>query len=181
MTPLFGFGCSTVASDDDEAGVTTNHGSDEGSTGDGDDSTGTSSGSTSTSTSTDGAPDDDEAETDPHDEGPKLDVPLEPDLPMPTGDCSTAWLSWEQIEAVYPDCTIEPDDGQGCWTEPMIGCSPPGPGGCTCPDGNCVEDWSECSGDGLGWGDGVPLEVCGPYVIDGLCCSIGEFTYGCAE
>jgi hypothetical protein len=173
----FDLACSTVASDDDEAGVTTNHSSSEGSTGDGDGSTGTGTG-TGTST-TDGASTDDEQDTDPVDEGPKLDIPLQPDLPV--GDCTTAWLSWEQVAAVYPDCAIEPDGGGGCWTEPMIGCSPPGPSGCSCPEGDCVENWSECAGDGHGWVDAVPLEVCGPYVIDGLCCSIGEFTYGCAE
>lgn len=186
MTLAFDLACSTVASDEDEAGVTTNQSSDdndadssssddEGSTG----STGATTASTSTDTNEDGPVDDDDVPSD--DEGVKLDLPLEPDLPFPTGDCSTAWLSWEQLAAVYPDCMIMPDDGQGCWTEPMIGCAPPGPGGCACPDGNCIENWAECSGDALGWGDAVPLEVCGPYVLDGLCCSIGEFTYGCAE
>ena len=37
------------------------------------------------------------------------------------------------------------------------------------------------SGDISGWGESTPGEVCGPFVVDGLCCSIGEFIYACAE
>lgn len=185
---VFDLACSTVASNDDEAGVTTNQSGDDGdadsSSSDDSDSSGTSATTTSastsaasTSTSEDGPVDED---TD--DDTPKLDIPLPGDLPMPTGDCTTAWLSWDQLAAVYPDCTMTEDVGNACWTEPMIGCTPPGPNGCACPEGDCIENWNECTGDSRTfWEDAVPAEVCGPYVLDGLCCSIGEFTYGCAE
>ncbi len=164
--------CSTIASDDDDAGVTTNQSSDEGS------SSGSSSGTgDSTSTATEGPV----AETDPNDDAPKLDIPAAPDLP-PTEECTTTWLSWDQVAAVYPDCAIDPaNDTGGCGSEPMLGCVAPGPDGCTCPDGDCLATWSNCMGDSQGWPDAVPSEVCGPYVLDGLCCSIGEFEIGCAE
>jgi hypothetical protein len=190
---VFDLACSTVASNDDEAGVTTNQSSDDSDAGssssDDSDSSGTSATSTSTTTaastsastsaSEDGPVDED---TDSNDDTPKHDIPFPGDLPMPSGDCTTAWLSWDQLAAVYPDCTMTEDVGNACWTEPMIGCTPPGPNGCACPEGDCIENWNECTGDSRTfWEDAVPAEVCGPYVLDGLCCSIGEFIYGCGE
>ncbi|MFV8749854.1 hypothetical protein ACNOYE_04835 [Nannocystaceae bacterium ST9] len=179
--------CSTIASGDDEAGVTTNQSSGEGSSSDSDEGESNSSDTHSTAgssgPSSNSGTDDTGAETDPGDDGFKLDIPSSPDLPpLPPEDCTTTWLSWDQVAAVYPDCAIDPDDdGGGCWTEPMIGCTAPGPKGCVCPEGDCLETWANCMGDSQGWSDATPSEVCGPYVIDGLCCSIGEFIYGCAE
>ncbi len=182
IVAVLGLACSSTGASEDEAGVTTNASGDQSDEGSSSDEGSTFGTSTSTDTGADTDTDtssssSSEADTDSVEDESSDDAPQVPDLPLPPQECTTEWIEWADI-AEYPDCGIDPDNGQGCWTEPMLGCAPPGPNGCDCPDGDCIETWESCSGE---WWLEQPYEVCGPYMIDGMCCSIGEFLYGCGE
>lgn len=156
-------GCSSAA--DDDASVTTEPSGSGGSVDDVDESLddgGSSDDSATISTSEDESDGDDIPEL-------KFDLPPQPDLP-PVGDC-TVTMADSSILEQHPDCSIERGGVGPCWTEVYLGCVDPEPGqtcASLCPDGNCIADGTYCMGDYL-W---APRSVCGPYEIDGQCCSI---------
>jgi hypothetical protein len=173
---------------DDEAGVTTDPSDDGGSSDDepAGSGTGTSTGtstSTSTETTDDGDPSTSESGTDEGDsldEGMPLDLPppVEPDLP-PLDDC-TVMMSDASVFTDHPDCPALPEEGW-CGVYIYMGCVEPEPGQTCerlCPDGDCVADWSNCQGDPIydEWSS-----ICGPYEIDGKCCSIAQYGGICSD
>ncbi len=173
--------CGSAVPSADEAGVTTDPSSSGSSSDDandelGDDSSSDDSDPTTTSTSTDDETDS-EGEADDLPE-PKLDLPSEPDLP-PLGDCTTT-LSDSSILAQHPDCPIVPDEGN-CWNDIYLGCVDLEEGQTCeslCPEGDCIADWTNCMGDPV-WEP--PANVCGPYEINGQCCSIAEGSLVCGS
>jgi hypothetical protein len=103
---------------------------------------------------------------------PKLDLPPQPDVP-PLPNCTVTWTD-PVVLMEYPDCPIDPFDG--FCESTYLGCVTPAPGQtCAelCPDGDCVDDWTNCTGEASLWYE--PTLICGPYEIDGMCCSIGEY------
>jgi hypothetical protein len=195
VAPALLFGaCSSDAPSDDEGNVTTNPSSsattlDEGS----DDNDGTTDGgsgvppnpTTGMTTSPDpGDGDGDPDEGDPGDGdgdgdgGEKLDVLAEPDLP-PLGDCTVTQTDPAALDE-HPDCPIVIDDGI-CWSNLYWGCIEPEPGQTcaeACTGGSCVAEWSNCAGDTV---YEIPYELCGPYEIDGMCCTLAEVEEFCGS
>jgi hypothetical protein len=186
--------CSGEPPSADEAGVTTNPSS--GSTIDdgNDDAEGTSDGgsgvppnpTTSTSTGTptsadsgDGDPDSGDGDPGDGDGDPdKLDVAQEPDLP-PLGDCTVTLTDASALDE-HPECPIVLDDGV-CWSSLYWGCTELEPGQTcarACVDGNCIADWTNCAGDTV---YEIPSEFCGPYEIDGQCCTLAKIYEGCGS
>lgn len=174
--------CSGEPPSNDEGGVTTNPSSsattlDEGN--DGNDET-TSGGSVPPNPTTgmttspdpgDGDGDPDDGDPGDGDDGFKLDVAPQPDA-APLGDC-TVWQADPAVLDEHPECPIVLDDDV-CWSTLYWGCIEPEPGQ-TCADaclnGECISDWFNCAGDML---YEFPVETCGPYELDGMCCSLAE-------
>lgn len=122
---------------------------------------------------------DDESDPDTEDSGDgdgdpiKLDLPAGPDLPAPR-DCTTTIVPPSTLDE-HPDCSMTLDD---C-TDLVLGCVALEPGETCeqiCPDGDCVIEWSTCAGDPV-WD--MPGTVCGPYEINGQCCSLADSFNGC--
>ncbi len=195
VAPALLLACSGEPPSADEGGVTTNPSSsattiDGGNEGDADGTTTggmsvppnptTTSASTSASTgdpdpSGDGDPGDGDGDGD---GGVKLDVAPEPDLP-PLGDCTVMQADPTVLDE-YPDCPIMLDDGI-CWSNLYWGCIEPEPDQTcaeACRGGSCVADWSNCAGDMV---FEFPSEVCGPYQVDGMCCSLAEIGEFCGS
>jgi hypothetical protein len=142
--------CSPGPTGEDEAAVTTDPS--------GSDSDGGSSSGASTSES---------------DSSVKLDVLVQGDLP-PQGPC-TVTVTDEAVLEEHPDCELY--NGGGCAWAIFLGCVVPQPGQtCAelCPAGNCVANWENCAGDSA-----EPDTICGPYEIEGQCCSIGQSSSTC--
>jgi hypothetical protein len=141
-----------------------------------------SSSSESSSSESSGTSEDDAADDD--DDPLKYDVgatKLDSNLPPP-GDC-TVMLSSSMALENHPECPIMPDDDDGsfCGTAIYIGCVEPDPGQtCArlCPEGDCIADWWNCEGDRA---PDAPDVVCGPYEIDGLCCTIAQIANYCSD
>jgi hypothetical protein len=178
--------CSGESPSDDEAGVTTNQSSSATTLDDGND--GTSSGGSGVppnpTTGATTSPDPDTGDGDPGDgdtgdgdgDGFKLDVAQQPDLP-PLGDCTVTYAEPAALDE-HPECPIVLDDGV-CWSSLYWGCIPLEPGQTcaeACMGGSCVADWMNCAGDTL---YEFPYEFCGPYEIDGMCCTLAEVEEGC--
>ncbi|MCA9686564.1 MAG: hypothetical protein KC457_30630, partial [Myxococcales bacterium] len=76
------------------------------------------------------------------------------------------------------------DGPLGCAWDIYLVCVPLGPDqSCEalCPSGNCGGfDWGMCTGEGSGWSN-EPLDWCGPYEIDGECCTAGKMAEICGE
>lgn len=179
--PALLLGCMGSPPSDDEGNVTTNP-STGATTDDGgnDGADGTSSGGSgvpgnpTTGPTTEDPPDPPDP-PDPGDgdgdTGVKLDVAQPPDMP-PLGDC-TVLQADPAVLAEYPDCPIVLDDGL-CWSNLYWGCVDLEPGQTcadACPGGSCVSDWFNCAGDRI---YDIPAETCGPYEVDGMCCTLAE-------
>ncbi len=120
---------------------------------------------TATATSTSTTTDDDGS-----DDGVKLDLPG-------SGLCTANFISWEEADS-FEGCALEL--GEFCEPTPVLGCVIPEPGqDCAdlCVDGDCVGDWYSCTPDSPWEMDGT---FCGPYEIDGACCSVGLSVF-CGE
>jgi hypothetical protein len=173
--------CASEPPADDEAGVTTNPSSSATTLDDDDDADGTSDGGSAPGNPTTGAttsPDTGDGDTGDGDGDPvvKLDVAPEPDLP-PLGDCTVMQTEPATLDE-HPECPIVLDDGI-CWSNLYWGCIEPEPGlTCAeaCAGGSCIADWSNCAGDTV---YELPVEICGPYEIDGMCCSLAEIEEFC--
>jgi hypothetical protein len=182
--------CSSESPSDDEAGVTTNPSSSATTLDDGNEGNdGTSSGGSgvppnpttgvTTSPGDGDTGDGDTGDGDPGDgdgDGMKWDLAPQPDLP-PLGDCTVMFTEPATLDE-HPECPIVFDQGE-CWSNLYWGCIPLEPGQTcveACPGGNCVVDWTNCAGDTL---YEMPGELCGPYEIDGMCCTLGEVYEGC--
>ncbi|HLT40718.1 MAG TPA: ferritin-like domain-containing protein [Enhygromyxa sp.] len=179
--PLLLAACSGAPDQQETHGVTTDPSGDGTSLDDGADGT-SSGGSSSTTasttastsgpttdpgTSSTGPEDDDEGDGD--GDEIKLDLPPEPDLPPPT-DCMVTAVPTSTLDE-HPDCPIVPDE---FCSDLFWGCVELGPGQTCqrlCPDGDCVIDWWSCDGDPV---FDVPGNVCGPYEVDGQCCSLAD-------
>jgi hypothetical protein len=113
---------------------------------------------------------------------PKLDIPPDPDPPLPDS-CTVEPLDWAEV-ANYSGCTLCNDWETGCYYAPHLACATPGPGQtCAdlCPSGNCAGfDWSLCMGE-LEASASEPSDWCGHYEIDGKCCTVGTIFYVCGE
>jgi hypothetical protein len=177
--------CSGEPPSAEEAGVTTNPSSSATTSDDGNDDATSDGGSvppnptTGTSTSSDsgdgdsGDGDSGDGDGDP---APKLDVAPEPDLP-PLGDCTVTQTDASALDE-HPECPIVLDD-VGCWSSLYWGCIELEPGQTcarACVDGNCIGDWFNCAGDAV---YEFPVDICGPYEIDGMCCSLAEMPEFC--
>jgi hypothetical protein len=204
MAPVLLLGaCSGELPSSDEGGVTTNPGGSATTLDDGNDGNdGTTSGgsgvpsnpSTSATTSPDpgdgdpsdpdagdGDPDPGDGDPDPGDGDPDGGIRLDfaqPDLP-PLGDCTVTQIEPSVLDE-YPDCPIVLDDGV-CWSNLYWGCVELQPDQ-TCADacmgGSCVEDWTNCAGDTV---YDFPSELCGPYEIEGECCTLAEIGEFCGS
>lgn len=110
------------------------------------------------------------------------DVPPQPDLPLPPlGDCSVNVTDTSVLEG-HPDCPIIPDDGDFCGSQLYVGCVEPEQGQTCeqlCPEGNCVADWMNCEGDAV-YNEELS-NLCGPYEMDGLCCTIAQVYNFCSD
>jgi hypothetical protein len=176
--------CASEQPSDDEAGVTTNPSSSATTLDDGNDGEGTSdggggsgvpgnptTGATTSPDSGDGDPGDGDG-----DPVVKLDVAPEPDLP-PLGDCTVMQAEPAALDE-HPECPIMLDDGI-CWSSLYWGCIELPPGQTcaeACMGGSCIADWWNCAGDTV---YELPVEICGPYEVDGMCCSLAEIEEGC--
>ncbi|MFV8749039.1 ferritin-like domain-containing protein [Nannocystaceae bacterium ST9] len=132
------------------------------------DSESDSSSSSSSSESSEG-----ESEADDLPPGPVLD------FPTPLGDCTVTAADTTLLDS-HPECPqLDPNDSCGLYV--YVACVAPEPGQTCerlCPEGDCVEDWTNCEGDPQ---YEVPSAVCGPFEIDGQCCSIGQFPGFCSD
>jgi hypothetical protein len=180
--------CSTDPPSDEEGGVTTNPSSSATTLDDGNDGNdGTTSGGSGvppnpTTTGMTTSPDSGDGDGDPDDGNPdsgdgdgddgiRLDFLAEPDLP-PLGDCTVMQTDAAALDE-HPECPIVLDDGI-CWSTLYWGCIEPEPGQTcaeACMGGSCVGEWSNCAGDTV---YEIPSELCGPYEIDGMCCTLAE-------
>jgi hypothetical protein len=175
--------CASETPGDDEGGVTTNPSSSATTLDDGNDGNdGTTSGGSgvppnpTTGMTTSPDPDDGDPGDGDGDDGFKLDVAQDPDLP-PLGDC-TVMQTEPAVLAEHPECPIVLDDGI-CWSNLYWGCIEPEPGQTcaeACNGGSCIADWTNCAGDTI---YEIPSELCGPYEIDGLCCTLAEVEEFC--
>jgi hypothetical protein len=177
--------CGGAVISDGDGGVTTDPSGDGSSLDDDDDgTTGSSSSTGPTGPGTTTTPEpgttgpDPDTETDTGDppDLPKFDLPPEPDLP-PLGDCMVTQTDSTAL-AEHPECPIVLDDGF-CWSNLYWGCVEPEPGQTCdqiCPEGDCIAEWWNCEGDMV---YEVPLDRCGPYEIDGMCCTLAEIEEGC--
>ena len=199
---LLGACSGTPPSSEDEGGVTTNPSSsatiDDGNDGEVTSDGGEGEGSgvpgnpttTGVPTDPDGPSDPDQGDGDPGDgdpsdpdqgdgdgDGGKLDMAV-PDLP-PLDDCTVMQTDPSVLDG-YPDCPIVIDDGL-CWSNLYWGCVELEPGQTcaeACMDGACVVDWMNCMGDTV-WE--LPAETCGPYEVDGMCCTLAEMEEICGS
>jgi hypothetical protein len=173
---------------DDEAGVTTDPSGDGNITDDGS-GTGTSTGTTGPGTTESGTTEDSSSsesgtsESSSTDESSTSedadDFPPEPDLP-PLGDCTVMQADASVLEQ-HPDCPIMPDDPESCGSSIYLGCIEAEPGQTCerlCPEGDCIGNWANCQGDPF---FDIPHNVCGPYEIDGKCCSIAQYYHICSD
>lgn len=183
--------CGGATGGNDENGVTTDPSGDGSTLDDGDDATSssgtppnTSAGTTAgtgtdpdPSTSSTGPDNDDEGddEGDGDGDGPKLDLPAQPDLPPPAA-CVVTSVPPSTLDE-HPECPIVLTDEfcfglyWGCVELPAgQSCEP------LCPEGDCVIDWWTCAGDPV---YDVPNNICGPYEVDGMCCSLAEISNFC--
>lgn len=164
--------------DDDEGGVTTDPSGD----GSGSDEGNTSASTTATTVTTTATTAMDTADSsmdtadtadssmDTADDGVKFDLPPEPDIPGQNTDCTLSNVEMTELEQSYPDCPLDPNTAP-CPAQVVMGCVEPEAGqSCEdiCPEGDCVGDWASC--DWGVWDTGGT--VCGPYEIDGACCSL---------
>jgi rubrerythrin len=151
-------GCSpTPSPTGDEGGVTTNPGSNDGNA-DSMDAEVSSEVDSGSSMSDETGPMDDESEG-----GPKYDLSPLYDIPPPP-ECSSSYVTEEEIIAAHPDCTLGPFDPNLYVTFFEICVTHPPDGDCS---DICVPDML-CEGTDCYWGP--VYETCGPYVIDGHCC-----------
>lgn len=113
---------------------------------------------------------------------PPLKLDLPPDLSgvMPDS-CTVDGISWPTPDQ-YPGCEMC-EFADWCFNQAFIACVTPEPGQTCddiCPSGNCIgEFWNGCDGEAP-WEE-TPMDTCGPYEINGECCTIGSFFAGCAE
>jgi hypothetical protein len=171
---------------EDEGGVTTDPSGDGSSVDDGAEGT-SDSGSPSTSTSTSATTTADSGSTGPTDSGDgdgdddsddtgnpgPFDIASIPDGPAPAA-CTITETPATTLDE-HPECPIVLDVCSALYW----GCVElPPDQTCQrlCPDGDCVIDWWTCSGDPV-WD--VPNSVCGPYEIDGMCCSLADIGNFC--
>lgn len=178
---LLSLGCAPATGDEreDEAGLTTDPsggsvdaeaGTESGDgSGDGP-ATSTSTSTTTTTTTSSTGPDPDSGSTsqpgETDDSGPKFDLEPIPDV----SDCNVSHFPSPATE-LDPECPLVPDDGF-CVSQLYLGCVEPEPGqSCerVCPEGDCVDVWWSCNGDPI---YDAPTGVCGPYEIDGMCCTL---------
>jgi hypothetical protein len=180
--------CSGEPPSAEEAGVTTNPSSSATTSDDGyeDDAAGTSDGGsgvppdpTTGSTGTPTNPESDDGDPGDGDGDPvRLDFAREPDLP-PLGDCTLMQTDASALDE-HPECPIVLEDGV-CWSSLYWGCIPLEPGQTcarACVDGNCIAEWTNCAGDTV---YEMPAELCGPYEIDGQCCTLAEMPEFCGS
>jgi hypothetical protein len=110
---------------------------------------------------------------------PKFDLPPQPDLP-PLGDCTLTEVPDPNATlGEHPECPIVLDDGI-CWSTLVWGCVDLEPRQTCeqlCPEGDCIAEWWNCAGDTVA--QDVPVDLCGPYEIDGQCCTLAEFEEFC--
>ncbi|PRQ02655.1 ferritin-like domain-containing protein [Enhygromyxa salina] len=173
VSPLLLPACGgAVISDGDDGGVTTDPSGGGSSLDDGTSSDpGMATSSTPGTTGTEGAETDDPDPPPPPPPPVKFDLPPEPDLP-PLGACTVTYTETSTLDE-YPECPIELEDGI-CWSGLYWGCVEPQPGqSCAeiCPDGDCIAEWWDCEGDMI---YEAPVDYCGPYEIDGMCCTLAE-------
>ncbi|MCA9698031.1 MAG: hypothetical protein KC431_10950 [Myxococcales bacterium] len=142
-----------------------------------------STGSESESTSSDSSSDSTESSS--GDEcvpPPKFDLPPDPNAPVPES-CTNTKIGWDGLAVDFPDCMMC-DVSFGCHYDVYLACVELGPGQTCeelCPSGNCGGfDWGMCVGEGSGWSN-EPVEWCGPYLVDGQCCTAGQLLEYCAE
>jgi hypothetical protein len=188
VAPSLLLACSGAPAGEDDAGVTTDPsegGSSSLDDGSSSSSSSSSSGMSSSGFETTGEPnptddDDDDGDGD-GDDSPRLDLPPQPDLPpAPPGMCSVTETPTSTLDR-YPECPITFEDHGWCWGNLYWGCVEHEPGASCdelCPDGDCVEDWTSCSGDPV---FDMPSDVCGPYEIGDRCCSLARIILGCAD
>lgn len=100
-----------------------------------------------------------------------------PDMP-PASDCTVVYTETGVLSR-HPDCPLL-DDPTSCGVQIMLGCTPLRGGTCarTCNGADCIGDWTTCAGDVV---YSSPSVVCGPYEIDGQCCSIGQDPLPCSD
>lgn len=189
-SPLLLAACGSTPSGQDEGGVTTDPSGDGSGVDDEDEGTsGTVPPNTSASTGPEPGTDEEEesgesesgesesgepeseseSEGDGDGDGDKLDLPAQPDLPAPR-DCTVTSVPPSTLDE-HPECEIVIQDG--CW-DLHWGCVDLEPGETCeqlCPGGDCVIDWWSCDGDPL---YDMPNSVCGPYEVDGQCCSLAD-------
>ena len=170
--------CGVADPVDDEAGVTTDPSgsSSSGSSSSGSSSSGSSSSSEGSSSEGSGTEEEPNPTAESPDEGFKFDM-LEPDL-APLGDC-TVMVGDGSLLGDHPDCPMTPDEG--CGSGVYLGCVElPPDQTCAelCPRGDCIADWTNCQGDPF---YDTPTEVCGPYLLEGMCCSIVQTTWPCSD
>lgn len=173
---------------DDEAGTTTMVGGDGSDTASSTEGTSAMTTATTFTTSTDTETGDGDGDPGDGDGDGECSEPIKLDLasdtePSMPDSCTLATIPWPAPDE-YPGCTLCQDRG-GCWHQAYLGCVTPEPGQtCAelCPSGDCLGAyWNSCDGDMIeGWSE-VPDDLCGPYEIDGQCCSVGKFLYVCAE
>jgi hypothetical protein len=186
-TPLLLAACgSTPVVSEGDGGVTTDPSGDGSSVDDDDDDDDGTTGVPGTTTApmpgTTGttAPDPDTGTDTDDPDPPKWDMPGEsPDLP-PLGECVITLADGAALSE-HPECPIELDDDGVCWSGLYWGCVDLEPGETCeqlCPGGDCIAEWWNCGGDQI---FDQPLEVCGPYEIDGMCCSLAEVHEGCGS
>jgi hypothetical protein len=149
-------GCSPAPPSNDEGGVTTNPGSNDGDV----DSADAESMEESGSLEEEGVPEEEEGES-----GVKLDVSPVADLPPPPPQCWMEWWTEMDVVAMYPDCTLGPFDGnlQPSYFHLCVG---PVEGDCSeiCPPEMLCEGMGSCYW--TSW-----FDMCGPYQTDdGSCC-----------
>jgi hypothetical protein len=176
---LAALACAPNPTLDDEGGVTTDPsgaGTSDGESGESS-STGTSTGTSTTSAGTSSAGTTSAGTTSSSETSSSETSSSEPDLP-PAGDC-TVVVTDTGVLARHPDCPLL-DDPTSCGAQVMLGCTPLLGGSCarTCLGADCLADWTVCAGDPV---YSAPSVMCGPYEIDGQCCTIGQDPLPCSD
>ena len=94
------------------------------------------------------------------------------DLGAPPSECNVTLMEGPASD-IDPECPLVPIF-DFCISQLYLGCVPlPDGQSCEriCPEGNCIDEWWNCMGDPVFL---TPSAVCGPYEIDGQCCSIAS-------
>ena len=186
---LVGCGSSSAEGGSEEGGVTTNpsgdasaSAADESSAGgsssaDAGESSGSESSGSESGPEPETGPESESGEDESDDSGPKLDMAF-PDMAQ-LDECTVSEASAQAL-IDHPECSIVLDDGF-CESTLYWGCASPAPGqSCAdlCPEGDCLVDWTNCAGEIVEFVDGL-VGLCGPYEIDGQCCTLAEFEEFC--